>query len=120
MRKLVNEPPVNPCQPSPCGPYATCRVVNDSPSCSCEPNYLGSPPNCRPECVSSSECPKNMACKNQKCEDPCPGSCGANTECNVVSHTAICSCVYRYSGDPFTECLPMITCKNIFVIITEF
>ncbi|KAG8227100.1 hypothetical protein J437_LFUL007437 [Ladona fulva] len=98
-------PPVNPCQPSPCGPYAECRVIGDSPSCSCLPNYIGSPPNCRPECVSNSECSSHLACINQKCKDPCPGLCGANAECRVVSHTPNCVCLLGYVGDPFTHCL---------------
>ncbi len=68
--------PVNPCEPSPCGPNANCRVQGDRPICSCKIGYLGSPPGCRPECVVSSECDHNLACINQKCRDPCPGSCG--------------------------------------------
>ena len=45
-----------------------------------------------------------MACMNQKCRDPCPGSCGANAECRVVSHTPMCVCPSDYTGDPFTQC----------------
>lgn len=97
-------PPVNPCQPSPCGPYAECRVIAESPSCSCLPEYRGSPPNCRPECVSNSECSSHLACMNQKCRDPCPGSCGANAECRVVSHTPMCVCLSGFVGDPFSQC----------------
>jgi hypothetical protein len=96
--------PVNPCQPSPCGPNSQCREVGDSPSCSCLPGFVGSPPNCRPECVSNSECPSNLACINQKCKDPCPGTCGTNAECRVVSHTPMCVCAIGYTGDPFTQC----------------
>ena len=98
--------PQNPCEPSPCGPNAECRVVNDAPSCSCSPEFIGAPPNCRPECVSNSECPSQFACINQKCRDPCPGSCGANAECRVVSHTPMCVCPSEYTGDPFTQCTP--------------
>ncbi|KAF3421640.1 hypothetical protein E2986_11478 [Frieseomelitta varia] len=103
--------PQNPCEPSPCGPNSECRVVNDAPSCSCSPEFIGAPPNCRPECVSNSECPSNMACVNQKCRDPCPGSCGANAECRVVSHTPTCVCPSDYTGDPFTQCTSR-PCKN--------
>lgn len=98
--------PQNPCEPSPCGPNARCRVVNDAPSCSCSPEFIGTPPNCRPECVSNSECSAQMACVNQKCRDPCPGSCGANADCRVVSHTPMCVCPSDYIGDPFTQCTP--------------
>lgn len=94
----------NPCQPSPCGPNAECRVAGSSPSCSCLPQFIGSPPNCRPECVSNAECPSNLACINQKCKDPCPGVCGLNAECRVVSHAPNCVCLPNYFGDPFSQC----------------
>lgn len=96
--------PIDPCQPSPCGPNAQCQVKNNSPSCSCLPEFIGSPPNCRPECVSNSECPSDRACLNRKCADPCPGSCAINAECRVVSHTPMCVCMSGYQGDPFTQC----------------
>lgn len=103
--------PINPCQPSPCGPNAECQVVNDQPSCSCLREFTGSPPNCRPECVSNSECSNQLACINQKCRDPCTNACGVNAVCNVVSHTPMCACSNGYVGDPFTQCLPQ-QCKN--------
>lgn len=96
--------PVNPCQPSPCGPNAQCQVINDSPSCSCAPEYIGTPPNCRPECISNSECPSQQACINRKCRDPCPGSCFALADCHVVNHVPTCSCRAGYTGDPFVQC----------------
>lgn len=95
---------MNPCQPSPCGPNAECRVVNDSPSCSCLPEFVGSPPNCRPECANNGDCSSQLACVRQKCQDPCIGSCGDNARCHVVSHTAMCVCNAGYRGDPFTGC----------------
>lgn len=99
--------PTNPCQPSPCGPNAECRPVGDSPSCTCLDNMIGSPPNCRPECVSNAECASNLACIRQKCQDPCAGACGANSECRVVSHTPNCICSVGFTGDPFTQCVPV-------------
>lgn len=98
-------PTENPCEPTPCGPNSQCRVISDTPSCSCLSEFVGAPPNCRPECVSNSECPSRQACVNQKCRDPCPGSCGANAECRVVSHTPMCVCPNDYTGDPFTQCV---------------
>lgn len=95
---------MNPCQPSPCGPNSECKSVNDSPSCSCLSGYQGAPPNCRPECVTSTECAGNLACIYQKCTNPCPGLCGLNAECHVVSHTPMCLCLSGYTGDPFTQC----------------
>lgn len=100
---IVEDPP-NPCVPTPCGPNSICREVNGSPSCSCLPNYIGRSPNCRPECISNSECPSNLACFNEKCRNPCPGSCGFNALCTVVNHTPSCTCETGYTGDPFTSC----------------
>lgn len=97
-------PVKQPCQPSPCGPYAECRTVGDQAQCSCLSNYIGQPPNCRPECVTNSECNFDQACVNQKCVNPCPGSCGSNAICHVLSHVAMCYCAPGYTGDPFTIC----------------
>lgn len=108
-------PPINLCQPSPCGPNSICKEANGSPSCSCLPEFIGSPPNCRPECVSNSECPNHLACINQKCADPCPGSCGVNAECRVISHAPNCICNLGYSGDPFVQC---IIRESKFIYIT--
>lgn len=94
----------NPCVPSPCGLNAVCRDVNGSPSCSCLPTYIGSPPNCHPECTINAECPSNKACIREKCQDPCPGSCGFRAICTVINHTPSCTCPSGYTGDPFTIC----------------
>lgn len=95
----------NPCIPSPCGPNSQCKVQGESPSCSCLPQFIGSPPNCKPECITNSECAYNLACTNMKCKDPCPGSCAPNAECHVVSHSPICKCRNGYVGDPFSQCV---------------
>lgn len=97
-------PSTDPCKPSPCGPNSECRLINDSPSCSCLPEFIGSPPSCKPECISNSECSSEQACINRKCKDPCPGVCGLNAECRVVSHTPNCVCLSGYYGDPFIQC----------------
>lgn len=99
---------VNPCLPSPCGPNSQCTEIGDNYDCRCLPDFIGSPPNCRPECTSNTDCSPNTACLNRKCRDPCPGSCGINAECRVVSHTPICLCINGYSGDPFLSCNPLI------------
>jgi len=105
LHLVVAEPPQNPCDPSPCGPNSQCRLVNQHAVCSCSPGFIGNPPSCRPECVVSSECPQNRACINQKCLDPCPGTCGLNARCQVVNHNPICSCAAGFTGDPFARCL---------------
>ena len=94
----------NPCIPSPCGPNAQCKHTGDSPSCSCLPNFVGSPPSCRPECISNGECSSHLACINNKCKDPCPGSCGDNTQCHVISHSPNCACLPNFVGNPFFRC----------------
>lgn len=95
---------VNPCLPSPCGPNSICQNINESPSCTCMPEFIGTPPNCRPECSSNSECPNDLACINSKCSNPCIGACGSMAECRVVSHTPNCVCPQGYFGDPFVVC----------------
>lgn len=97
-------PKENPCSPSLCGPYSVCRVVNDRAVCSCSPGFYGVPPMCRPECVVNSECPQHLACIEQKCSDPCPGSCGLNAYCHVSNHNPLCSCPPGYTGYPLVEC----------------
>lgn len=98
---------INPCQPSPCGPNSQCRENNEQAICSCLPEYVGAPPNCRPECVTSAECPQDKACIRQKCSDPCPGVCGSNADCRVIQHAPICSCRAGFTGDAFSRCLPL-------------
>ena len=95
----------DPCEPNPCGSYSTPPVRRDSRcDCSCLPGMVGSPPNCRPECLRNTDCPTDKACKNQKCIDPCPGLCGRNANCNVRNHIPYCICQTGYIGDPFTSC----------------
>lgn len=94
----------DPCLPTPCGPNSKCKVINSVPVCSCLPNYIGRAPNCRPECTLSTECPSNSACVNNKCVDPCLGSCGYNAVCNVINHLPNCLCQTGYSGDPYSGC----------------
>lgn len=102
----------NPCQPSPCGPNSQCREINQQAVCSCIEGFIGSPPNCRPECTSNSECSLSTACINQKCRDPCPGTCGINAKCSVVNHSPFCVCPDRHTGNPFIACSPIsiLTC----------
>lgn len=104
---IAVELPRNPCEPSPCGPNSVCRVVNGQAVCSCATDYFGSPPNCKPECVVSSECPMDKTCVHQKCVNPCPTPCGINSNCHVYYHSPICSCIIGYTGDPFSACHPI-------------
>lgn len=105
---MVHEPPENPCIPSPCGQYSLCNVQQSRAVCSCLPNYLGRPPQCRPECVVNSDCSMNLACVNERCKNPCIGSCGPNAECRVASHAPYCQCLTGYTGDPFNGCVKVV------------
>lgn len=99
------EPTVtDPCRPSPCGPYSTCRNSNGRGACSCLPDYVGYPPNCRPECVVNTDCQSIHACLGEKCRDPCDDHCGDNALCRVSSHVPVCECLPGYEGDPFDQC----------------
>lgn len=104
--------PENPCMPSPCGPNSICQIKQGHPVCSCVANYIGNPPYCRPECTLNSECPQNKACIQEKCQDPCVGSCGANAKCDVIAHSSYCSCLSGYEGDAFTGCTKTVERKQ--------
>lgn len=101
------ELPSNPCSPSPCGPNSQCRSNNGQAICSCVPGYLGNPPNCRPECIVSPECSPNEICTNQRCRNPCIGTCGLGARCTVANRNPICHCSEGFTGDPFVRCLPL-------------
>lgn len=111
--RAPRSPHAKQCDPSPCGPHSTCRSVDIAAICACQPGYSGIPPECRPECVSSSECAPSEACVNLKCQDPCPGTCGRDAKCQVVNHNPICVCPSGRSGDPLTGChLISTSCKD--------
>lgn len=98
--------PTNPCEPTPCGANSICRVVSGHSVCSCQGGYVGAPPNCRPECVLNNDCSADKTCIQNKCRDPCPGTCGVNARCQVISHLPHCICPTGYEGDPFVNCIP--------------
>ena len=95
----------DPCDPNPCGINAECSQRRGEASCRCILGYFGNPfKECRPECLTNSECPNDKACINKKCQDPCPGLCGLNAQCLVVNHVARCVCDPGFVGDPFSQC----------------
>jgi hypothetical protein len=102
---VVVEEPRHPCNPSPCGGNAVCRELNGAGSCTCVQDYFGDPySGCRPECVTNSECPRDKSCVNNKCKDPCPGTCGLNAECRVYNHAPNCNCLPGYTGNALRSC----------------
>jgi hypothetical protein len=68
------------------------------------PNYMGRAPNCRPECTLDAECPSNLACRDERCQNPCSNVCGVNAICSVLNHSPSCTCIPGYEGDPFSQC----------------
>ena len=75
------------------------RFIRRPPSknCSLPPGFPGSPPGwkrliriCANLDRFSIQCPEDKACINKQCKDPCPGSCGINSNCRVVNHNPIC------------------------------
>lgn len=90
-------------------------MIGGNPACSCLPDYIGSPPTCRPQCILNTDCGNMEACINQKCRDPCPGSCGYDAKCQVLNHVPICSCETGYTGDPFSGC--HLTGKSDFLYL---
>lgn len=107
--------PQRPCESHPCGTNAQCK---ESPgggvNCVCPANYIGDPySSCRPECVLSSDCPRDQTCSRNRCVDPCVGACGSNSQCRVANHVPVCSCVQGFHGDPYSSCQPIpVECKH--------
>jgi len=123
----INSKCQDPCIGS-CGLNAVCSVVNHTPVCSCPDGLAGNPfelcapaaiahsgplpalSPCEavdnPECRIASDCPSHQACLTCKCQDPCPGTCGTNTECAVIKHTPVCTCHAGFTGNPFDGCAP--------------
>ena len=103
---------IQPCNPSPCGTNAECTERGNAASCRCILDYIGNPyVECKPECTVNSECPRDKACINNHCEDPCPGVCGQHATCRVANHIPQCTCDPGYSGNPFVSCTRVTTCK---------
>lgn len=91
----------NKCDSLPCGPNAECN----NGACTCLPEFKGDPyVGCRPECVLNSDCPRDSACLQRKCRDPCPGACAPNAICTVINHVPMCSCPAGMQGNAFVQC----------------
>lgn len=102
------EPLQQPCTPSPCGNNAICKERNNAASCVCSSGYSGNPyEGCRPECSVNTDCPSNRICQQNKCRDPCPGTCGINAQCQTINHSPMCICIHGFTGNPFQNCIPI-------------
>lgn len=112
---VPNDEPRHPCNPSPCGANAICRERNGAGSCTCVDDFHGDPYlGCRPECVMNNDCATDRSCFNNKCVDPCPGTCGQNAECRVANYAPSCYCLPGYTGNPLHACTPVL-CKLIIL-----
>ena len=125
IRRIETPQPIirDPCNPSPCGPNSQCRDVNGQASrfkdesfkapivnnlikisnillvCSCLSSYIGAPPNCRPECVTNSDCALHLACVNQRCQ-------GTNIKSlsKCITHFVPCLCFRSMSRNLWLWC----------------
>ncbi|XP_046659402.1 keratin-associated protein 10-7-like isoform X1 [Homalodisca vitripennis] len=96
-----------------CGSNSTCHVRFHIPSCACPSGFTGDPltacfPQVQPQCTANDHCPLDRTCVGQRCEDPCVGTCGSNSTCNVRFHIPTCVCPSGYTGDPLTACFPQV------------
>ncbi len=93
----------NPCLFEECGTNAYCEARRHRANCICEPNTKGDPHrHCEPyECLADPDCPDHLACRNEKCVDPC--DCAANADCTARGHRGICTCRTGYTGDPYVR-----------------
>lgn len=102
--ELTTPSPIANCEPS-CGSNAICKENNGIGSCFCENGFFGNAKyGCSPECTINGQCQSDKACFDKKCIDPCKGTCGIGSLCEVKNHKPICSCPKEMFGDPFTQC----------------
>ncbi|XP_011706617.1 PREDICTED: WAP four-disulfide core domain protein 5-like, partial [Wasmannia auropunctata] len=71
-------------------------------------------PSIEPECIQDSDCPLNLACINNKCQDPCvsAGMCTSEQECRVLNteplRTMICLCPPNTITDINGQCKQIV------------
>lgn len=95
---------VDLCSTNPCGSNAQCN----NGICTCLPEFYGDAyVGCRPECVLSSDCPRDKTCVRNKCKNPCPEPCAFNAICTVVNHVPMCTCPNGFEGNAFLQCSPL-------------
>lgn len=84
--------------------------------CKCPDGYVGgNDATCRPVksliplgCTQDSQCESEQACINGVCRNPC--QCGPNSNCKIINHKPICSCIDGYEGNPEYNCYPGVCC----------
>lgn len=100
-KACINKECQDPCLFETCGQNAVCKARSHRATCICLPNHKGDPyTNCRPyECLTDPDCPDTLACRQEKCVDPC--KCAINAECDPRNHRGYCTCLTGYTGDPY-------------------
>ena len=60
-------------------------------------------------CSSDDECAFTQACRNRACVNPCAvdNPCARTAECTANGHRAQCKCPPGYTGDPYSQCVPI-------------
>lgn len=62
----------------------------------------------------------NRACIRQKCQDPCPGTCGLEALCSITNHIPICTCPHGTTGDAFRQCIIVVERGNYLIFKNSF
>ncbi|QQP34980.1 Putative LOC101893139, partial [Caligus rogercresseyi] len=118
---------IDPCVlDSPCAPNAICKTSQHRSSCVCPPPLIGNPlVSCaekeplpvevEKECTVDSDCPSQLACLNERCENPCYSlsPCHSSSMCSVVDttpfRTMVCTCREGWIPKDDRSCAPIKT-----------
>lgn len=123
-RVCLSKKCVDPCLYSNrCASNAICLAANHAAICQCpenlprgdplsycEPLKIYVPP---PQCTQDFECPKDLACINEKCLNPCKeiGPCDSSAECRVINsvpvRTMMCVCPDNWAPNENGQCRPV-------------
>jgi hypothetical protein len=97
----------NPCigtpNHPPCSADKACQVMDHKPVCICMKG-------CNPSlsiCLRDTGCPRQLACRNYQCVNPCDtATCAENSPCFVEDHKPICTfCPPGFVADTRNGCL---------------
>lgn len=111
------------CDSEACGDSALCFGQRHQAVCNCSPGTRGNPYiECRheiqsqppqPECRVDADCPSQLACFNEHCENPCskPNVCTQQQTCSVIDtlplRTVMCRCPEDTVTDSTGRCIPI-------------